>query len=347
MKVLVYSTHSYDQEYLEAANQGKHELKYTPAALDIDTAALAWGIPAVCCFVEDKLDAEVLKRLAGGGTRLVALRCTGFNNVDLEAAQSLGLTVMRVSRYSPYAVAEFAVGLILALNRKIHRAYNRIREGNFLLDGLLGFDLHGKTIGIVGTGKIGTVLAGIMQGFGCTLLGYDKYPNQTCIDLGMHYVELNDLLAQSDIVSLHAPLTPQTHHLIHDKTITHMKSGAMLINTSRGGLVDTEALIEALKAGQIGAVGLDVYEEEGHMYYRDLSDQVIADDVFARLLTFPNVIVTGHQAFFTREALTTIARTTIENISDFAAGRSNDNELKPEHVISTATKNGNKKTLST
>ncbi len=340
MQVLVYSTHPYDQEYLEAANRGKHALKFTPVALDMDTAALARGIPAVCCFVDDTLNAAVLKRLAEGGTRLVTLRCTGFNNVDLEAAQLLGLTVMRVSRYSPHAVAEYAVGLILALNREIHRAYNRVREGNFLLDGLLGFDLHGKTVGIVGTGKIGTVLAGIMKGFGCALLGYDTFPNQACIDLGMHYVELNNLLAQSDIVSLHAPLTPQTHHMIHGQAMANMKRGAMLINTSRGGLVDTEALIEALKERQIGAVGLDVYEEESHMYYRDLSDQVIADDVFARLLTFPNVIVTGHQAFFTREALMTITRTTIENISDFAAGRSNDNILKPEHVISPTTQDG-------
>ena len=338
MQVLVYNTRPYDQEYLEAANQGKHELKFTPAALDEDTTALAQRVPAVCCFVDDTLDAAVLKRLADGGTKLVTLRCTGFNNVDLETAQQLGITVTRVTCYSPYAVAEFAVGLILALDRKIHRAYNRVREGNFLLDGLLGFDLHGKTVGVVGTGKIGSVLAGIMKGFGCALLGYDMYQNQVCIDLGLRYVELNDLLAQSDIVSLHVPLTPQTHHMINGEAISHMKRGAMLINTSRGGLVDTEALIEALKERQIGAVGLDVYEEESHMYYHDLSDQIIADDVFARLLTFPNVIVTGHEAFFTREALTMISKTTIENISDFAAGRSNDNILKPEHVISPTTK---------
>lgn len=338
MQVLVYSTHPYDQKYLEVANQGKHEIKFTPATLDEHTTALAQGAPVVCCFVDDTLDAAVLQKLADGGTKLVALRCTGFNNVDLQTADKLGVTVMRVTRYSPYSVAEFAVGLMLSLNRKIHRAYNRVREDNFLLDGLLGFDLHGKTVGVVGTGKIGFVLAGIMKGFGCALLGYDVYRNQACIELGLRYVELNDLLARSDIVSLHAPLMPATHHMINADTISHMKQGVMLINTSRGGLVDTRALIEALKEGQMGAVGMDVYEEEGHMYYHDLSNHIIADDVFARLLTFPNVIVTGHQAFFTQEALTMISETTIENISDFAAGRSNNNILKPEQTISPTTK---------
>lgn len=327
MNVVVYSTQPYDQKYLELANQGKHELKFTPSALNEHTTALAQGVPAICCSAGDTLDAEVLQKLANGGTKLVALHSTGFNNVDLETAGKLGITVMRVARYSPYSVAEFAVGLILSLNRKIHRAYNRVREDNFLIDGLMGFDLHGKTVGVVGTGKIGLVMAGIMKGFGCELLGYDVFQNQACIDLGLRYVELNDLLAQSDIISLHAPLTPETHHMINADTISYMKRGAMLINTSRGGLVDTKALIEAVKEGQVGAVGMDVYEEEGNLYNHDLSGQVIGDDVFARLLTFPNVIVTCHQAFFTQDALTTISKTTIQNINDFAAGRSNDNTL--------------------
>lgn len=328
MHVLVYGTRPYDQEHLEVANRGVHELTFTPASLDEQTAALAQGFPAICCFVDDDVSAAVLQQLAAGGTKLVTLRSTGFNNVDLNAAEEYGITVMRVSYYSPYAVAEFAVGLILALNRKIHRAYNRTRENNFLLTGLLGFDIHGKTVGIAGTGKIGATLARIMTGFGCTLLGYDLYHNQDCIDLGMRYVSPEELFAESDIISLHLPLTPQTHHFVNAASIARMQRGTMLINTSRGGLVDTEALIEGLKNGQVGAVGLDVYEEEEELYFHDLSDQIMTDDVFARLVTFPNVLVTGHQAFFTREALTTICETTIRNISDFAAGRENENVLK-------------------
>jgi D-lactate dehydrogenase len=253
--------------------------------------------------------------------------------VDLQAADTVELTVMRVARYSPYAVAEFAVGLMLALNRKIHRAYNRVREGNFLLDGLMGFDMHDKAVGIVGTGKIGTVLARIMSGFGCRVLGYDVRRNPECERVGMQYYKLADLLSQSDIVSLHLPLTPQTHHLIDAQALRQIKTGAMLINTSRGKLIDTEALIESLKSGQLAAVGLDVYEEEENLYFRDLSDEVIPDDVFARLLTFPNVLVTGHQAFFTREAVVSIAETTMQNISDFAAGKCNANTLQCKDVI--------------
>ena len=339
MHVFVYSTRSYDEEFLTAANQaatnqaatnqGRHTLAFSPAHLDSQTAVLAYGIPAICCFVDDDLSAPVLKQLSGGGTRLVALRCTGFNNVDLAAAQKLGMTVMRVAQYSPYSVAEFAVGLMQTLNRRIHRAYNRTREHNFRLDGLLGQDIHGKTVGIVGTGKIGAALAGIMHGFGCKLLGYDLAQNPNCLALGMHYVSPDVLLAESDIVSLHVPLTPQTHHMINATVLQEMKPGAMLINTSRGGLIDTEALIEALKSGHIGAVGLDVYEEEDGLFFQDLSDRILTDDTFARLMTFPNVLVTGHQAFFTREAMTTITATTIQNISDFEAGQDNENILKP------------------
>jgi len=271
----------------------------------------------------------VLERLARSGVRLLTLRSTGFNNVDLEAAARCGLTVMRVANYSPYAVAEFAVALLLAVNRKLHRAHNRTREGNFALDGLQGYDIHGKTVGVIGTGRIGAVFARIMHGFGVTLLGYDLAPNPDCLALGMRYAALDDLLAQSDVISLHTPLLPSTYHLINAEALAKMKPGVILINTSRGALVDAEALIEALKSGRVGAVGLDVYEEEEGLFFRDRSDQIITDDVFARLLTFPNVLITGHQAFFTHEALAQIAETTVRNLSDFEAGRRNENVLVP------------------
>jgi D-lactate dehydrogenase len=333
LKVLVYSTRPYDEESLNSANQGKHQLHFTEARLDKRTATLARDYPAVCCFVDDALNAAVLTELSNRGTKLITLRSTGFNNVDLPAAEDHGMTVMRVARYSPYAVAEFAVCMMLALNRKIHRAYERVREGNFLLHGLLGFDLHGRVVGIVGTGRIGAVLAQILHGFDCKLLGYDIKENPDCSSLGMKYVTLEDLLSQSDIVSLHTPLNKQTRHMINAKTLGRMKRGAMLINTSRGALVDSRALITALKKRHLGAAGLDVYEEESHIYFKDLSDEIITDDVISRLTTFPNVIITGHQAFFTREALTIIAETTITNISDFEAGRSNENVLKSEEVV--------------
>jgi D-lactate dehydrogenase len=336
MKVFVYSTRPYDQQWLDRANKDKHELHYTETRLDKRTASLAKDYPAVCSFVDDTLDATVLKQLHQGGTGLIALRSTGFNNVDLLTAEKLGMTVMRVSNYSPYAVAEFTVCMMLALNRKIHRAYERVREGNFLLDGLLGFDLNGKTVGIIGTGKIGSVLARILNGFGCKLLGYDVAENPDCLSFGMKYITLNDLLRKSDIISLHAPLTPQTCHMINAGTLSLMKPGAMLINTSRGALVDSRALIKALKKGHLGAAGLDVYEEESHIYFQDLSDEIIADDVITRLTTFPNVLITGHQAFFTREALVVIAEATIKNISDFEAGHGNENVLEAKKIVKKA-----------
>jgi len=332
MDVLVTSARSYDRQFLDAANQGRHVLHYLEASLDASTVRLASGYPAVCCFVDDDLSEPVLQTLAQYGTRLIALRATGFNNVDLCAAERCGLTVMRVAQYSPYAVAEFAVGLILALNRRIHRAYNRVREGNMLLDGLLGFDLHGKTVGVIGTGQIGTVFARIMHGFGCRLLAYDLSPNPRCTELGVEYGTLEEVFRQADIISLHLPLTPQSHHLIRADTLAWLKPGAMLINTSRGALVDTVALIEALKSHRLGAVGMDVYEEESHLYFRNLSDEILSDDVFARLLTFSNVLVTGHQAFFTQEALAAIARTTMSNLDDFGAGRRNENTLGTQMV---------------
>lgn len=336
MRVLVFSARSYDEKYLKDANRDRHDLHFTEARLEKQTAVLAVGFPAICCFVQDDLSAPVLRQLVKGNTRLITLRAAGFNNVDLETADRLGLTVMRVASYSPYSVAEFTVGIILSLNRKIHRAYHRVRDNNFLLDGLLGFDLHGKTVGVVGTGKIGTVFSHIMHGFGCSLLGYDQKANPELVDLGLQYVPLGELLNRSDIISLHIPLTPDTYHLINRETASLIKPGAMLINTSRGALIDARILIPLLKSGRLCGVGLDVYEEESHIYFRDLSDKIIQDDVIARLLTFPNVLITGHQAFFTREAVAEIAETVIQNISDFAAGRTNANTLKPEKVLASS-----------
>ncbi len=318
MRVAVFSTKPYDREFLSDANrQHGHELIFLEPRLSYDTAPMAAMCPAVCAFVNDDLSERVLNRLEQQGTCLIALRSAGFNNVDLEAAARLGMTVVRVPAYSPYAVAEHTVALILALDRKIHRAHARVREGNFSLEGLLGFDLNGKTIGIVGTGKIGRVVGQIMAGFGCEVLGYDPFPNpEFKAGIGT-YVGLPELLARSDIVTLHSPLTPDTYHLIDAKKLAQMKRGVMLINTSRGALIDTEAVIEALKSGQVGYLGLDVYEEEADLFFEDLSGSVIQDDLFARLLTFPNVIITGHQAFFTQEAMSAIAGTTLQNITDF------------------------------
>lgn len=332
MRTLVYSSRPYDEEYLTKANQGLHELIFQASQLDERTVVLARNFPAVCCFVDDNLRRPVLDKLYAGGTRLIVLRSTGFNNVDLTTSEKLGITVMRVRAYSPYAVAEFATGLLLSLNRKIHRAYNRVREGNFLLDGLLGFDVHGKVVGILGTGKIGSVFAGIMHGFGCQLMGYDVAQNPDCLALGMKYVPLEELLSAADIVSIHMPLNPDTRHLINADRLAVMKPETLLINTSRGALVDTHALISAIKHEKIAGVAMDVYEEEAHIYFRDLSDEIITDDVIERLITFPNALVTGHQAFFTREALSIIAETTIQNISNFAAGRSNDNVLGSQKI---------------
>jgi D-lactate dehydrogenase len=336
MNIAVFSTKPYDREFLLAANhEYGHDLAFMEPRLNQETAMLAAGFTAVCVFVNDQLNDDVLQALAAQGTRVVALRCAGFNNVDLAAAGRLGLTVVRVPAYSPYAVAEHTVALILALNRKIPRAFNRAREGNFALDGLLGFDLHGRTVGIIGTGKIGAVVASIMHGFGCRLLGYDPYRNPIPEALGLRYVSLPELFAQADIVTLHCPLTPETHHLISDEALRQMRRGVMLINTSRGAVLDTRAVINALKSGQLGSLGLDVYEEEADLFFEDLSHRVIQDDVFARLLTFPNVLITGHQAFFTQEALDAIARTTLANITDVEAGHPCPNEVKFERGLST------------
>lgn len=321
MKVAVFSTKAYDRRFLELENtnsQAHHELVFFEARLEPKTASLAAEFPAVCVFVNDDLGAETLEILAAQGTKLIALRCAGFNNVDLKTATELGMTVVRVPDYSPYAVAEHAVGLILMLNRKLYRAYNRVRDDNFSLEGLLGFDLHNSTVGVVGTGKIGLIFAQIMKGFGCHLLGYDLYPNPNFEKLGnAEYVSLDELWQRSDIISLHCPLFPETYHLVNQDAIAKMKSGVMLINTSRGKLVDTKAVIEGIKSGKIGYVGIDVYEEEDDLFFEDLSDTIIQDDTFQLLQSFPNVVITAHQAFFTENALEDIARTTITNLSDF------------------------------
>lgn len=328
MHVAVFSSKPYDRDSLTSANAAHgHELEFFEAALTPQTCGLAEGFEAVCVFVHDQVDARLLRCLAGQGVRVVALRCAGFNNVDLAAARSLGIQVVRVPAYSPYAVAEHAVALMLTLNRHTHRAYNRVREGNFALNGLLGFDMHGKTVGIIGTGRIGSVLARILHGFGCVLLGHDQRENPDCLALGMRYVDRDTLLAESDIISLHCPLTPQTRHMIDVHSIQRMKRGVMLINTGRGALVDTAALIAGLKSGHIGALGLDVYEQEENLFFEDHSNEIIQDDLLERLLTFPNVLVTSHQGFFTREALTAIAQTTLENLSQIERGEACPNAL--------------------
>jgi D-lactate dehydrogenase len=327
MKVAVFSTKAYDREFLDRANAGRHELRFLEPRLDTQTAPLAAGFAAVCVFVNDHLDAGVVEALVKSGTRLIALRCAGYNNVDLAAARAHGIAVTRVPAYSPYAVAEHTLGLILALNRKLHRAYNRVREGNFALDGLLGFDLRGRTVGVIGTGKIGTVVAEILSGFRCRVVAFDPVPNEKCRVLGVHYVNFDELLSSSDIVTLHCPLTAENRHMINAAAVARMKPGVMLINTSRGALIDTPAVIEALKSGRIGYLGLDVYEEEEQIFFEDRSGLIIGDDVFSRLLTFPNVIITGHQAFFTHEALENIAATTIDNITKFESGLTLDNRI--------------------
>ncbi|MGB3495491.1 MAG: 2-hydroxyacid dehydrogenase [Elainellaceae cyanobacterium] len=330
MKVAVFSTKRYDKQFLEAANQVyQHDLVFFEARLTAATVALANGFPAICTFINDQLDEAVLRSLASYGVRLIALRSAGFNNVDLAIAQELGITVVRVPAYSPYAVAEHAAGLILMLNRKLYRAYNRVREDNFSINGLLGFDLHGSTVGVVGTGKIGECFTRIMHGFGCNLLGYDLYQSTECLNLGLRYVEMSELLATSDIISLHCPLLPATQHMINADSIGQMKPGVMLINTSRGALVDTRAAIDGIKSGQIGYLGIDVYEEEAKLFFEDLSDQIIQDETFQLLQSFPNVVITAHQAFFTRNALEAIATTTVSNIADFEAGDACPNQVKP------------------
>jgi D-lactate dehydrogenase len=319
--IAVFDTKPYDREYLSRA-RGAAELdwRFHEFRLETETAFAAKGAQAVCVFVNDTVNAEVLERLAGEGTQLVALRCAGFNNVDLKAAKTLGLSVTRVPSYSPHAVAEHTIALILALNRKIHRAFNRVRELNFSLNGLVGFDLCGKTVGVLGTGKTGRIVAEILRGFGMRVLASDPYPSQDWAAKNViEYVEMKTLAQESDLITLHAPLTPETDHIVNSETLALMKPGVILINVSRGRLIHTKALIEALKSQHVGGVALDVYEEEEGIFFEDLSGEVLQDDELARLLTFPNVLVTAHQAFLTREALNEIARVTVENVRRFAS----------------------------
>lgn len=321
--VAFYDTKPYDRDYFERASDASQLCcRFHEFRLSSETVTSVDGAQAVCVFVNDRLDAACLKQLHQAGVRLVALRCAGFNNVDLAAAKLLGLAVIRVPAYSPHAVAEHAITLLLALNRKIHRAYNRVREHNFSLGGLVGFDLHGKTVGIVGTGKIGQIAAQIFRGFGTEVLAYDPVPApEWAAAQSVHYTDFETLLARSNIVSLHLPLTPPTRHLLNAETFARMKPGAFLVNTSRGKLVDTTALINTLKGGRLGGVALDVYEEEEGVFYEDHSGEILQDDELSRLLTFPNVLITAHQAFLTQEALSEIARVTTVNLLHFAAGR--------------------------
>jgi len=329
MKIAVFSSKSYDKQFLNLANKKYgHELVYFEPQLNKDTAKLAAGFSAVCVFVNDIINKETIANLASSGTRLIALRCAGFNNVDLYATMEKGLTVVRVPAYSPHGVAEHAMTLIMALNRKICRANSRVHDGNFSIEGLLGFELAGKVFGVMGTGKIGSILARIMHGFGCKVLAYDIRKNPDCEAIGAKYVSKEELYAHSDIISLHLPLMKETYHVINPQTLGQMKDGVMLINTSRGGLIDSFSLIEGLKSGKIGYLGLDVYEEEENLFFKDLSGQVIQDDVFARLLSFPNVLITGHQAFFTSTAMENIADTTLGNITAFE-----QNSLKAENIV--------------
>ena len=323
MHIAIFGTKPYDRQFLTAANAAHgHDLTFFEPRLDPATATLADGLPAVCAFVNDRLDAPVLERLAQGGTRLVALRCAGFNNVDLRAAERLGIAVARVPAYSPHAVSEFTLALLLALDRRIHRAWARVRENNFALDGLIGRNLHGRTAGVIGTGRIGALVARSLKlGFGCRVLAADVAEDPDLLAIGVEYRPPVEVIAEADILTLHCPLTPETHHIVDADAIARARPGLMLVNTSRGALIDTVALIDGLKSGRIGGVALDVYEQEADLFFEDLSNEIVQDDIFQRLLTFPNVLITGHQAFLTEEALQAIAATTLENVSDFAAGR--------------------------
>lgn len=318
--VAFYDAHSYDRDAFEKANDQDCEFDFLSFPLGPETAAAASGSRAVCIFVNDRCDAETVHALAAEGVELIALRCAGYNNVDLEACRETGLSVVRVPAYSPHAVAEHTVALMLMLNRRLHHAYNRNRAGQFVLDGLTGFDMVGKTVGVVGTGEIGRTLTNILMGFGCRVLAHDREPDPTLVRSGVVYVDLSELWAESHIVSLHVPLFESTHHLLDETALSKMRDGVMIINTSRGGLIDTPALVSALKSGKVGSAGLDVYEEEQGVFWTDRSFEPLSDDVLSRLLSFPNVVVTSHQGFLTHEALGNIADTTIANIAAFADG---------------------------
>ena len=327
MRVAVFSTMSYDKDYLNRFNEGVNELVFFEAPLNINTANLTQGFTAVCVFVNDKLDEATINAIAGNGVKLIVLRCAGFNNVTLDTAKKNNISVMRVPAYSPYAVAEHAVALMLTLARKTHKAYNRVRESNFSLERLNGFNIHGKTIGVIGTGRIGVAFCRIMLGFGARVIAYDVVESPELINAGVTYTTLDEITAQSDIISLHCPLTPETKYLINKDSISKMKTGVMLINTSRGGLINTKDVLVGLKQGKIGYLGIDVYEQEEKLFFFDLSESIVEDDLIARLISFPNVLITAHQGFFTNEALEQIASTTIGNILAFENGKLSGNEL--------------------
>jgi D-lactate dehydrogenase len=327
MKVAFFSAKSYEREYFEKYSNN-HNLLFLDAPLNIDTVNLAKGHDAVCVFVNDTLDEAVLLALASLQIKLIALRCAGFNNVDIAKAHELNIKIVRVPAYSPHAVAEHALALLLTLNRKTHKAYNRVKEGNFLLNNLIGFDVYGKTVGIIGTGKIGQCFAQIMLGMGCKVIAFDLVANKPLEALGVDYLPLVDVFAKSDIVSLHCPLTELTKHIINQDAIALLKPGMMLLNTSRGALIDTKAVIEALKKGRIGYLGIDVYEQEEKLFFNDLSEHLIEDEMMIRLMGFPNVLITAHQGFLTHEALTQIAEITLQNITDFEMNSKNNNEVE-------------------
>lgn len=333
MKVAVFSTKSYDREWLDRLNnERKHQLTYFDASLNAATTNLVLGFEAVCVFVNDKIDKETIEQLAKNNIKLIALRCAGFNNVDIAAAVGKNIKVARVPAYSPQAVAEHAVALILTLNRKTHKAYNRVRENNFSLEKLMGFNLYNKTVGVIGTGKIGAIFCGIMQGFGCKVIAFDINESEDLKQKGVQYKTFSELLSESDIISLHCPLTPETRHLIDKKAFAQIKKGAMIVNTSRGAVIDSSDAIDALKTGKLGYLGIDAYEQEENLFFKDLSESIIQDDTILRLMSFHNVLITAHQGFFTHEAMEQIAATTIQNLTNFENGISTENEVSLGHV---------------
>ncbi|AIX73707.1 MAG: 2-hydroxyacid dehydrogenase [Mixta calida] len=328
MKLAVYSTKQYDKKYLDHVNERfGFDIEYFDFLLTERTAINAVNCEAVCIFVNDDASRPVLEILHAQGVKIIALRCAGFNNVDLDAAKELGMKVVRVPAYSPEAVAEHAVGIMMTLNRRIHRAYQRTRDANFSLEGLIGFNMHGRTAGVIGTGKIGIATLRILKGFGMRLLAFDPYPNPQALDLGAEYVDIKTLFKESDVITLHCPLTPENHHLLDAAAFSQMKDGVMIINTSRGGLVDSQAAIDALKQQKIGSLGMDVYENERDLFFEDKSNDVIQDDVFRRLSACHNVLFTGHQAFLTAEALTAISETTLSNLQQLQKGEACPNEV--------------------
>ncbi|OXY80392.1 2-hydroxyacid dehydrogenase [Oceanimonas doudoroffii] len=328
MNIAFFSNRPYMQaHFIEQNRQYGFDITWFDADLNADSAMLGRGFDAVCVFVNDHLDAQVIHTLAEGGVKFIALRCAGYNNVDLQAAAAASIKVVRVPAYSPEAVAEHTVGLMLSLNRHVHKAYQRTRDANFSLNGLVGFNMHGKTAGIIGAGKIGLATLNILKGLGMTLLVHDPKQDQRVLDLGARYVSLERLFAESDVISLHCPLTPDNHHLLNRTSFARMKDGVMIINTSRGGLLNAKDAIEAINSGKIGHLGLDVYEEEEHLFFADKSCEIIHDDTFHLLSTYPNVILTGHQAFLTKEALTAIAQVTLDNLQRLADGQPCDNKI--------------------